>query len=139
MPVNVKTISIETFPSYASLAPPALSQQFTEALKDIFIRQTDLTLVKNNGDLQIDGQITDYRFQEAAVGGNDQASLSKLTISVKVIYTDTKNEENSYEKTFSNFEQFDSNQNPADVQDQLIEEINVKLVQDIFNQSLGNW
>lgn len=137
---DTKTISIATFPSYqAPLAPPSLSQSFSESLKDIFLRQTSLTLVSNNGDIIIEGDITGYRQTDEAVTGNEVSSISKLTITVKVRYTDTKNEENSYEQTFSNFAQFDATQTLADVEAQLIEEINEKLAQDIFNKSLGNW
>lgn len=135
---DVNTISIATFPSYAPLAPPALSQSFTEALKDIFLRQTNLTLIKQNGDLIIEGEITDYRVQSEAVQ-DASATLNKLTITAKVRYTDTKNEKNSYEQTFTGFEQFDANTNLSSVEQTLIDQINEQLTQDIFNKSLGNW
>lgn len=136
---DVKTISIATFPAYAPLAPPTLGQDFTEALKDIFIRQTNLTLVKSNGDLIIEGEITGYATRGEAVSGNDQSTLNRLTISVNVRYTDTKDEKNSYEQKFSNFAQYSGDQNLSSVQDALVEDINEKLTQDIFNKSLGNW
>ena len=98
-----------------------------------------MTLVKNNGDIIIEGDITGYRQSDEAVTGNDVSSLSRLTITVKVRYIDTKNEENSYEQTFSNFAQFDSRRTLADAETELIDEINEKLAQDIFNKSLGNW
>ncbi len=98
-----------------------------------------MTLVKNNGDIIIEGDITSYRQTDEAVTGNDVSSLSRLTVTVKVRYTDTKNEENSYEQSFSNFAQFSSQQTLADQETQLIDEINEKLAQDIFNKSLGNW
>lgn len=136
---DVHTISIATFPSYAPLAPPSLSQSFTEALKDIFLRQTNLSLVKNNGDLIMEGEIVNYDVRGEAVTGNEISSLNRLTITVKVRYTDTKDEKQSYEQSFSNFAQYDATQNLSDVEATLIEEINQKLCQDIFNKSLGNW
>lgn len=136
---DVHTISIVTFPSYAPLAPPSLSQSFTEALKDIFLRQTNLSLVKNNGDLIIEGEIVNYDVRGEAVTGDEVTSLNRLTITVKVRYTDTKDEKQSYEQSFSNFAQYDATQNLSDVEAALIEEINQKLCQDIFNKSLGNW
>jgi hypothetical protein len=135
---NVKTISIATFPSYAALAPPALSQTFTEALKDIFLRQTNLTLVKQNGDLIIEGEITDYQVRSEAVQ-DAAATLNRLTITVSVRYTDTKDEKKSFEQKFSGFEQFDANTNLSSVEQTLIDQINEQLTQDIFNKSLGNW
>ncbi|GAB5539503.1 MAG: hypothetical protein Salg2KO_16060 [Salibacteraceae bacterium] len=135
---GVNTISIQTFPSYAPQGPPTLSQDFSETLKDIFLTQTNLTLVKNNGDLLMEGEITDYRIQSEAIS-NDRATQNKLTITVKVRYTDTKDDTKSYEQTFSNFAQFDANTNISSVESQLIEEINERLTQDIFNKSLGSW
>ncbi|HAW19209.1 MAG TPA: hypothetical protein DCX14_03420 [Flavobacteriales bacterium] len=135
---DVNTISIATFPNYASLAPPSLSQAFTEELKDIFLRQTNLALVKENGDLIIAGEITNYSVKGEAVK-DDATSLNKLTIVVKVRYTDTKDDEKSFEQTFSGFQQFDANTNLSSVEQTLIDQINEQLTQDIFNKSLGNW
>ncbi|NQV54048.1 MAG: LptE family protein [Flavobacteriales bacterium] len=141
--LDVNTISIATFDATRTpLAPPSLSLSFTEALKDRFLRQTSLTLVKNNGDLMIDGEITGYVQRDEAATGTTASvtTLSRLTISVKVRFIDTKNEQNSYEQSFSNMEQFDaSTQTLAEVEEQLIEAINEKLTQDIFNRTLGNW
>ncbi|MEZ4720658.1 MAG: LptE family protein [Flavobacteriales bacterium] len=136
---DIHTISIAVFPSYAALAPPNLSQTFTESLKDIFLRQTNLTLVRANGDIQIEGEITGYDERPEAVSGSETATLTRLTITVKVRYTDTKDETKSYEQSFSNFAQFDGGTNLSTVEQTLITEINEKLTQDIFNKSLGNW
>jgi hypothetical protein len=137
---DVKTISIATFPSYqAPLAPPSLGQSFTENLKDIYLRQTNLTLVKSNGDLIIEGEITQYKITDEAVTGNDVSSLSRLTMIVNVRFTDTKNEANSFEKPFTSFAQFDGSQTLSSVETQLIEEINRELAENIFNSTLGNW
>lgn len=136
---DVHTLSVTTFPNYAPLGPPSLSQVFTESLKDIFIRQTSLALVKANGDLMIEGEITGYSISGDAVSGNDQSKLNKLTMTVKVRYTDTKNETKSYEQTFSNFAQYDQNAVLSSIEDGLIAEINQKITQDIFNKSLGDW
>ncbi len=54
---KVKTITIKDFPNQAPLVYPPLSQKFTEALKDIYIRQTRLQLVGSNGDLDLEGEI----------------------------------------------------------------------------------
>ncbi|MEQ9186191.1 MAG: LptE family protein [Cryomorphaceae bacterium] len=140
---DVKTLSVATFDATRiPLAPPSLSLSFTEALKDRFLKQTSLTLVKSNGDLMIDGEITGYvQRDEAATGSSASVTtLSRLTITVLVRFIDTKNEENSYEQSFSNMEQFDaSTQTLSEVEEQLIGAINEKLTQDIFNRTLGNW
>ena len=136
---DVKTISVAYFPNYAPLANPTLSQSFTEALKDIFINQTNLDLIQKNGDLQFEGSITGYRTSPIAITGNETAALNRLTITVKVKFTNTKDSERDFETTFSRFADYESSQSLAQVEDQLIEEINGQLTQDIFNKAASNW
>ena len=59
---KVKTISIADFPIKSEYVYAPLATKFNEDLKDIFIRQTRLQLLKpnQNADLQIDGEITGY-------------------------------------------------------------------------------
>lgn len=135
---EVKSVSITYFPSYAALAPPNMPQLFTEELRDKFVNQTNLDLIPSNGDIRFEGFISDYRTSPVAIQG-DQAAQNRLSVSVSVTYTDTKNDENSFEKTFTRFVDFDAGVNLADVEQTLILEVNEQLIQDIFNQSVVNW
>lgn len=135
---DVKSVSIAYFPSYAALAPPNMPQLFTEELRDKFVNQTNLDLIPSNGDIRFEGFISDYRTTPVAIQG-DQAAQNRLSVSVSVTYTDTKNDENSFEKTFTRFADFDATVNLADVEQTLILEVNEQLIQDIFNQSVVNW
>jgi len=58
---DAKTLQIDFFPNQASLIEPSLSQLFTQELQDLFTRQTNLSLIKSNGDLHFSGEITGYR------------------------------------------------------------------------------
>jgi hypothetical protein len=138
---DVKTISIQYFSNNASQVMPTLSRVFTDALKDYFTSQTNLILVDRNGDLNIEGAITGYTpVQPIAIQGNETAAMNRMTITVSVSFTNRKNEKQNFEnKTFSNYGDYDSKLNLAAVQDQLIKEINDKLVQDIFKQTVVNW
>lgn len=135
---EVKSVSITYFPSYAALAPANMPQLFTEELRDKFVNQTSLDLITSNGDIRFEGFISDYRTTPVAIQG-DAAGQNRLTVSVNVTYTDTKNEENSFEKTFSRFADFPVNVNLTDVEQGLIGEINEQIIQDIFNASVVNW
>jgi len=136
---DVKTISVKTFPSYAPLANANLSQTLTEALKDIFLAQTNLSLVAKKGDLQFEGSITDYKVTSIAIQGNETAALNRLSITVKVKFTNTKDEKLSYETSFTRYTDYDSSQNLSTIEDGLIEDINDQLTQDIFNKAVSNW
>ncbi|MEM9023288.1 MAG: LptE family protein [Bacteroidota bacterium] len=136
---DIKTVSVQFFPNYAPLAQPNLSQSFTEALRDIFLSQTSLRLVQQNGDIQLEGEITGYQTAPVAVQGDERAALNRLTITVNVRYVNVKEEDKDFETAFSQFSDFDGSENLSDVEDQLIDQINQQLAQDILNKSFGDW
>jgi hypothetical protein len=136
---DVKTVSVQYFKNSASLAPPTLSQSITEALKDIFTSQTNLSIVSKNGDLNFEGEIVNYGTAPVAIQSNDQAALNRLTITVFVKFTNAKDEKQNFETTFSRYADFSSTQSLSAVQSQLIDDINKQLVQDIFNKAMINW
>lgn len=136
---EVKSVSIDYFPSHAALAPASMPQAFTEALRDLFISRTNLDLLTKNGDIRFEGYISDYRTRPVAIQGNETAAKNRLTVVVNVTYTNSKDENKNFEKSFSRFADFDSNQNLSDVEQALIDEINEQLILDIFNESVVNW
>lgn len=138
---DVKTVSIKTFQNVAPLAQPTLSQSFTESLKDIFITQTNLSLLEKGGDLQFEGKITGYNVAPVAIQGNQvsTASLNRLTITVQVKFVNTKDEKQNFEQSFSRFADFDASRNLSTVENELIKDINSQLSQDIFNRAVTNW
>lgn len=139
IPEDVKTVSVKTFQSFAPLANPNLSQTFTEALKDIFISQTNLDLVTKNGDLHFEGSITDYKVTSIAIQGNETAALNRLSITVKVKFINTKDDKQDFESSFTRYTDYDSSQNLSSIENGLIEDINEQLTQDIFNKAVSNW
>ena len=136
---DAKTISVKTFQNYAPLANANLSQTFTEGLKDKFISQTNLDLIASNGDLQFEGSITGYNVTSVAIQGNETAALNRLSITVKVKFTNTLDDKQDYETSFTRYSDYESSQNLASIEDGLITEINDQLTQDIFNKAVSNW
>ncbi|RHJ95322.1 LptE family protein [Parabacteroides bouchesdurhonensis] len=136
---KIKTISIKDFPNQAALVYPPLSQVFTEALKDIYIRQTRLQLVRSNGDLDLEGEITGYELTPMAVKEDAYASQTRLTITVRVRYSNRVTPDEDFEQTFSAYREFDSNEMLQNVQDSLCKEIVEELVDQIYNATVANW
>ena len=134
-----RTVSIGQFPIRAALVYPPLQQVFENKLLDYVTRNTRLQTTDGPSDLQIEGEITGYNLSPQAVTENAYASQTRLTIQVRVRYTDTKQENKDIDQTFSAYRDFDSSQMLTDVQDQLIEEICDELVNLIFNATLGDW
>lgn len=136
---TTKTITIKDFPNQAPLVIPTLAQQFTNELQDIYIRQTRLTMVPNNGDLELEGEITGFDLSPTAVKEDMYASRTKLTITVRVRYTNRNKESEDFEQTFSAYREFDANLQLQDVQDQLCGEICEELADQIYNATVANW
>lgn len=138
---NAKTISVDFFPNYAPIVEPTLSQVFTEALRDIFVRQTSLELVERGGDLHFEGTITGYEVKPINAQSSDigQAAANRLTITVNVIYTNKLEEKKSFEQKFSRFADFDANVDLSQASATLIEQITTELAENILNQSIGSW
>lgn len=136
---EVKTFTVYYFPNRAKLINPTLSQNFTERLRDKLHRQTSLNELSENGDIEFEGQITGYEFRPMAIQKDDLSSKTRLTISVKLKYTNNKEPNNNFEQTFTAYEDFDSSQQISSVEDDLNEEIISKLTEDIFNATIANW
>ena len=135
------TIGVGQFPIRAALVYPPLQQTFENDLTDYIQRNTRLQTTSGDGnsDLNIEGEITGYSLSPQAVGSDAYATMTRLTITVRVRYTDETNERNNVDQNFSAYRDFDSSEMLTDVQDQLCEEICQELVELIFNATLGNW
>lgn len=134
-----RTINVGQFPIRAALVYPPLQQTFENKLLDYITRNTRLQTIDGPSDLSLEGEITGYNLSPQAVTENAYASKTRLTIQVRVRYTNSKEENKDIDQTFSAYRDFDSSQMLTDVQDQLIEEISDELVNLIFNATLGDW
>ena len=134
-----KTVRIAEFPIRAALVYPPLQQTFENELLDYVQRNTRLQTTEGNSDIEIEGEITGYALSPQAVTEDAYASKTRLTITVRVRYTDNRDDKNNIDQSFSAYRDFDATELLIDVQDQLCEEISKELVQLIFNATLGNW
>ena len=134
-----KSISIGEFPIRAALVYPPLQQTFENTLRDAVARQTRLQVIDNNADMSLTGEITGYSLSPQSVGEDAYATQTRLTITVRVKYTDAANPANNVDQSFSAYRDFSSSVMLTDVQDDLCTEISKELVDLIFNATLGNW
>jgi hypothetical protein len=139
IPIEINTVSVQYFPNRAPLVQAQLSQQFTDALKDKIQGQTRLELVNGLGDVDFSGEIKNYETRPTAISGNETAALNRLTITVRVKYTNTFNPDESFDSSFSRYEDYSSSQNLSDVEDDLIQLILENIIEDIFNKAFVNW
>ena len=138
IPPEAQTISVQFFQTTATLAPPTLSQTFTEALRDK-MSTTRLSLVSKGGDLNLEGSITGYAVAPIAIQSSDQAAQNRLTITVNVKYTCAFDDKKNFEQSFSRYADYPSTKTLTAVESELITEIDDQLTQDIFNRALNDW
>lgn len=137
---DAETIQIDFFPNTAVLVEPSLSQRFTVALQDLFLRQTNLKLTDSGGDLHFEGEITQYRIIPIAATAEQTAAQNRLTVGVRVRFYNRLNEEDNFEQTFSFYSDYDGNlQLTGSVLDAAYEDIFERITQDIFNAAVAKW
>lgn len=134
-----KTVHVGDFPIRAALVYAPLETTFENELLNYISRNTRLQTTDGASDLSLEGEITQYSLSPQAVTEDAYASKTRLTIGVRVKYTDNQNDKNSIDQTFTAYRDFDATQLLIDVQDQLCQEISQELVELIFNSTLGNW
>jgi hypothetical protein len=136
---DVKTYSVDYFQNRAALVQAQLSQEFTNALMDKIQNNTSLNLANDGGDVSFSGEITGYETRPTAITSAETAARNRLTITVRVKYTNVVEPELDFDTSFSRYEDYDASQNLSDVENQLIELIVENLVEDIFNQAFVSW
>jgi hypothetical protein len=136
---EVKTVSIQYFQNRAPLVQPGLSQSITDALIDKCKAQTNLGYINGIGDVNFEGEISDYNTRPLTVAADEQAAMNRFTITVKVKFTNAVEPELSFEQTFSRYEDYNSNLDLSQVEKELAVKVIEMIVEDIFNQAFVNW
>lgn len=134
-----KTATIGYFNNMAAMVTPILSPTLTDELTRKIASQTRLQVVRDDGDLNFQGEITDYRSDPVAISGDEFAIQNRLTITIKVKFTNKAEPKYNFEKTFSEYGDYNTNVLLTQAETTLIPEIVEKLVDDIFNEALSNW
>ena len=136
---KTRTISIADFPNNAAMVNPSLSNDLSEGIRDLFQRQTRLQVLRRGGDLEIEGEIIGYDIASMAISADSYASETKLTIRIQVRFTNNVNPEESFEKTYSAYQTFDSSRLLSDVQDELCATMVTELSENIYNDTVAKW
>ena len=135
-----KTVTINYFEYKALKVNPSLSNMMTEAMQDKFLKLTKLEQVDMDGDIEITGAVTGYDVKATAITANEQAAQNRLTVTVKISFTNRKYPEDDFpDKSFSAYADSDAMQSLDAVESSLCEEIIEQLCDDMFNATVANW
>ena len=140
IPTEAKTFSVDYFSNKAEIVVPYLSSMFTEELKDKMRNQTSLNEVtEGDGDLHFEGQITGYSIRPVNIQRDEVAASNRLTITVRVKYTNPYDDKLSFDSSFSHYYDYDNSVDFTSVEETAIKEIIEKIIDDIYNKAFINW
>ncbi|MGB3608502.1 MAG: LptE family protein [Psychroserpens sp.] len=137
---NIDTFQVNYFQNSAELIEPGFERDFTLALQDLILNQTNLVLTNSNGDLVYEGEIVEYRISPTTAQANSTAAQNRLSVTVNVRFFDKNLPDEEFEKRFSFFYDYAGSQLLTGAQkDTAHEEIFERITQDIFNETLAKW
>lgn len=136
---KTRSISVADFPNNAALVYAPLSNNLSDAIRDIYQRQTRLEVLRRGGNLELEGEITGYTLTPMAVSADSYAAETKLTLTVRVRFTNDVAPEESFEKTYSAYQTFDSSRMLNDVQDELCNTMITEIAESIYNDTVAKW
>ena len=136
---KTKTITIVDFPIRASYVWAPMQTIFNEHLRDIFSSHTRLMQVSRNGDLKIEGEITQYTQRNKSVSSEGYSALTELSMTVNVRFTNNVKHDEDFEQSFTATASYDSRLSLNSVQEGLVEEMVEDITEQIFNATVANW
>lgn len=136
---KTKTIQIADFPIRSSYVWGPMGPLFNNRLKDQFADHTKLIQVKRNGDMKIEGEITQYTQRNKAVTSEGTSAQTELSMTVNVRFTNTKNHAEDFERQFTATSSYETTRSLNSVQEELVMQMTKDLVDQIFNATVANW
>ena len=139
IPPDAKTFSVAYFPNNAPMVAPILSATLTDELTQRFATRTSLVQVEEGGDFAFAGEIVGYSSTTSSVSSGEYAQQNRLTITIKVKFTNVIDDKLSFNKNFSAYADYDSTKLLTEVESELIPQIVEQLVTDVFQTAASNW
>ena len=137
---KVKTISFENFPNRsAAFVWGPMESMFNTALQDIYVQQTRLKQVRQGGDLELSGEITNYNAYNKGIGSDGYSTMAELRMTVNVRFVNNTNHVEDFEQQFSASREYNSSQQLSAVQEDLVDQMIDEIVEQIFNATVANW
>lgn len=136
---KTKTIQIADFPIRSSYVWAPMASIFNNQLKDIFANHTRLIQVKRNGDLKIEGEITQYSQRNKSVTSEGTSAQAELSMTVNVRFTNNADHNEDFERQFTATSTFETTQSFTSVQEELVTQMVEDITDQIFNATVANW
>ncbi len=139
VPSHLKTVAIPLFDDQSGFGEPGLREQFTTALTNLFIRDNSLDVTNRTvADAILEGVLLPITDAPAAVQQGEQVTRRRITMSVRCTFQDMKLRKKVWEKTFTNWGEYDSGGGLSKRTDGITEAI-TKITEDILQETVSGW
>jgi len=108
-------------------------------LKDEFANHTRLEQVRRDGDLKIEGEITQYQQRNKSVSAEGYSAQTELSMTVNVRFTNNANHKEDFERQFTATATYETTRSLNSVQEELVTQMVKDLCEQIFNATVANW
>ena len=136
---QTKTIQIAEFQNRSSYVWGPMASMFNNRLRDQFADHTKLIQVKRNGELRLDGEITQYSQRNKSISSDGHSAQTELSMTVNVRFTNTKKHSEDFERQFTATATYETTQSLNAVQEELVTQMTRDIVDQIFNATVANW
>ncbi|HEX2788192.1 MAG TPA: LPS assembly lipoprotein LptE [Ignavibacteria bacterium] len=139
-PEGIKSINIPLFEDVSGFSQPGVKERFTETLKNLVISDNTFQLTDRTlADGLVSGTIKTITDDPLVISGNETVTKRKITITVDVNFQNIKKQRSIWNKTFSNFGEYNSDNTGFSNRDAGVIEATNKICQDILNDLTSNW
>ena len=139
VPPHLKTITIPLVDDQSGFGEAGLREDFTRELTDQFISDNSIRVAdRSTADAMLTGSIVSVNDAPSMVQQGEQVSQRRITMSVKFAFQDMKLRRKIWEKSFSNWGDYESGGGLSQRQSGLKEAIR-KLSEDVLLETVSGW
>ena len=139
VPSHLKTVAIPLVDDQSGFGEPGLREDFTRLLTDQFISDNSLQIAdRNTADAILSGAIVSVSDAPSVVQQGEQVSKRRVTMTVWFSFQDMKLRKKVWEKSFSQWGDYDSGGGISQRKSGLQEAIR-KITEDVLLETVSGW
>jgi hypothetical protein len=140
VPAHLKTVAIPLVDDQSGFGEPGLREAFTTELTNLFINDNSLELTdRSKADAILEGVLLPISDAPSVVQQGEQVSKRRITMSAKFTFQDVKFHRAVWEKTFTNWGEYDSGGNLLSQRQAGLQEAMRKITEDILLETVSGW
>jgi hypothetical protein len=140
VPPHLKTIALPLVDDQSGFGEPGLREYFTTQLTNLFIGDNSLEVAdRTHADSILEGAITGISDAPAVIQQGEQVSKRRITVSARFAFQDMKLRKKVWEKSFSDWGDYESGGGSASQRQAGLQEAIRKLTEDILLETVSGW